>query len=65
MEKKFFSQIQILRIGLTCVGILPSLCNYVESSDDSDHSSSGSEVNDDKKYDLTGRRIVCKSKESE
>lgn len=56
-------QLQILGSGLTCVGILPGLCSYVETSDDSDHSSSGSEANDDKKYDLTGRQIIYKSKE--
>ncbi|KAK6630064.1 hypothetical protein RUM44_005462 [Polyplax serrata] len=62
-EQNGNSKCQILQSGLTCVGILPGLGSYVETSDDSDHSSSASEGNDDKKYDLAGRRIVYKSKQ--
>lgn len=51
--------------GLTCIGILPGLGCYADSSSDECSSNSDDDIDDKKqiKYDLIGRKIVEKDKD--
>lgn len=65
MEGENSPKVHVEGSGLTCVGILPGLGSYAESSDESDHSCSSASDNNGEstKFDLVGRRIVYKTKE--